>query len=408
MAIPVKMDDMSIIANNNTPAGSESPTVADDYLRAIQAVVRTTNAQGADIISAATTDIGAATGEFVNVTGTTTITALGTIGAGVVREVVFTGALTLTHNAVSLILPTAVNITTVAGDVGRFRSLGSGNWKCTFYSSLSKTGGNVTGGLNLARASIVQNATTMDLFALSNTIDGTGSAIVITAIVNAPQAGARRFFYPIVGTTITNNAMFNVDGAANYVSLAGDQFEFEAKTISTYNVHITLAAGNTNVVNLTTNQTIAGVKTFSSQPIVPTQSMIRLNTSNGYGSTNTVIPRFTNIGVTQGADITYADSATLGASLTINTAGVYGISYSANLASLAITGVSLNSSQLTTSIITINVNDRLVQTQSFTAGASVSCSVTLFLAAGSVIRPHSDAAVLTNPALHNFTITRVS
>ena len=146
MAIPVKMDDMSIIANNNTPTGAESPTVADDYLRAIQAVVRTTNAQGADIISAATTDIGAATGEFVNVTGTTTITALGTIGAGVVREVVFTGALILTHNASSLILPTAVNITTVAGDVGRFRSLGSGNWKCTFYSSLSKTGGNITGG----------------------------------------------------------------------------------------------------------------------------------------------------------------------------------------------------------------------------------------------------------------------
>ena len=35
---------------------------------------------------------------------------------------------------------------------------------------VSKSGDTMTGGLNLARASIVQNATTMDLFALSNTI----------------------------------------------------------------------------------------------------------------------------------------------------------------------------------------------------------------------------------------------
>ena len=55
------------------------------------------------------------------------------------------------------------------------------------------------------------------------------------------------------------------------------------------------------------------------------QSMVRLNTSNGYGSTNTVIKRYTNVVTNQGVDITYADSATLGASFTINTAGVYAI-----------------------------------------------------------------------------------
>jgi hypothetical protein len=97
------------------------------------------------------------------------------------------------------------------------------------------------GGLNLARSSIVQNATTMDLFALSNIIDGTGSAVVLAAIVNATQAGAIRSFYPIAGTTITNNAMFSVDGGANYVTLAGDRVDFEVITTSTYKVHITKA-----------------------------------------------------------------------------------------------------------------------------------------------------------------------
>lgn len=93
--------------------------------------------KGVDIASAATTNIAAATGDFVDVTGTTTITALGTAAAGVERTVRFTGALTLTHNATSLILPGGANIATAAGDVARFRSLGSGNWLCVDYSRAS-------------------------------------------------------------------------------------------------------------------------------------------------------------------------------------------------------------------------------------------------------------------------------
>jgi hypothetical protein len=89
--------------------------------------------QGTAIASAGTTDIGAATGRFVHITGTATITALGTKTAGVEREVVFDGALTLTHNATSLILPGAANITTAAGDTAIMVSEGSGNWRCLAF-----------------------------------------------------------------------------------------------------------------------------------------------------------------------------------------------------------------------------------------------------------------------------------
>ena len=85
------------------------------------------------IASAATVNIGAAAGNSISVTGTTTITAFDTIAAGAMRRVVFAGALTLTHNATSLILPSGANITTAAGDVAEFLSLGSGNWRCTHY-----------------------------------------------------------------------------------------------------------------------------------------------------------------------------------------------------------------------------------------------------------------------------------
>lgn len=105
---------------------------------------------------------------------------------------------------------------------------------------LLKTGGNLTGGINEFRSNITQHATTMDLFAVTSPAirDGAGSAVTITAIVNAPQAGAKRRFYPLVNTIITHGATFSVDGNATYTTLTGDCLEFEAITVSTFDVHI--------------------------------------------------------------------------------------------------------------------------------------------------------------------------
>jgi len=183
MPVPSSMSDLSTTAATNSPAGSESPTQGDDFLRAIQSIVRHTNYKGSDIASATTTDIGAATGEFVDITGTTTITGLGTVAAGIVRTVRFTGALTLTHNATSLILPSSANITTANGDVAVFRSLGSGNWKCISYvkqdgtaivtglaSYLPLSGGTLSGALTLNAGAT---------FASSNlTFSGTSNRII--------------------------------------------------------------------------------------------------------------------------------------------------------------------------------------------------------------------------------------
>ncbi|MDI1263156.1 MAG: SGNH/GDSL hydrolase family protein [bacterium] len=90
--------------------------------------------KGADIASASSIDLGAATGDTVDITGTTTITALGTVTAGKRRWVRFAGILTLTHNATSLVLPDKQNIVTEAGDTALFESRGSGNWKCLVYT----------------------------------------------------------------------------------------------------------------------------------------------------------------------------------------------------------------------------------------------------------------------------------
>lgn len=93
-----------------------------------------------DVASAATTDIGAEASQNVRITGTTTITSLGTVAAGTVRKVRLAGALTLTHNATSLVLPAAgANIAAAAGDSFEAISLGAGNWFIRDYQKADGT-----------------------------------------------------------------------------------------------------------------------------------------------------------------------------------------------------------------------------------------------------------------------------
>lgn len=67
------------------------------------------------VASATTTDILGAASQYVAISGTSTITSLGT-GANKTRFVRATGAFTLTHNATSLILPGGANIVAASGD----------------------------------------------------------------------------------------------------------------------------------------------------------------------------------------------------------------------------------------------------------------------------------------------------
>lgn len=100
--------------------------------------------QGTDVASAATVSLGE--GGYFKITGTTTITDIdfATDKAGRVGWVQFSGALTLTHNASTLILPGGANITTAAGDVACFISEGSDVVRCAVYTKAN--GQAVVGG----------------------------------------------------------------------------------------------------------------------------------------------------------------------------------------------------------------------------------------------------------------------
>lgn len=117
-------------------AEGQAPSSLNDSARALMVDVKAAlYNKGSDIASATTTDLAAASTEglFHDITGTTTITGLGTVAAGVWKVIKFEDVLTLTHNGTSLILPGASNITTGNGDIGIFVSEGSGNWRCVHY-----------------------------------------------------------------------------------------------------------------------------------------------------------------------------------------------------------------------------------------------------------------------------------
>jgi hypothetical protein len=76
---------------------------------------------------------------------------------GQFKILTFSGALTLTYNSGSLILPTSANITTAAGDVGAFVYLGSGNWKALFYAPATGAALSTT-GLNLGASAMGNSA----------------------------------------------------------------------------------------------------------------------------------------------------------------------------------------------------------------------------------------------------------
>jgi hypothetical protein len=116
------------------------------------------------VASAATTNLcsspvnTATAGASELISGTTTINSFGTnCPIGSVETVEFLGILTLTNSA-SLVLPTAANITTAAGDWATFIYAGSGNWINTAYlratgAPLSATGISI-GGASLANTAL--------------------------------------------------------------------------------------------------------------------------------------------------------------------------------------------------------------------------------------------------------------
>lgn len=243
--------DLSPRKDSSYDVGEDGLRFAHGFFDDVQTI------KGADIASATTTDIGAATGNFIDVTGTTTITGLGTVTAGTQRWVRFAGALTLTHNATSLILPGAANITTAANDRACFVSLGSGNWLCLAYQPAD--GVLIGGSATAAEVDRVADVSAR-LVAAGGTLSVTeashdGKTILLDtasgSVATLPSAsGSGAIFRFVVSTTVTSNDHIVQVAASTDDEFNGHMIQTDTDTSDTLVSYPALAADNFDTITM--------------------------------------------------------------------------------------------------------------------------------------------------------------
>ncbi len=196
--------------------------------------------ESASIATAATVNLDNASGDYVELTGTTAVTAI-TIEQGVQRTCRCAAAFTLTDGA-SLILPGGANITTAAGDVFVVRGESSSVARVVSYTKADGTavvgGGGIQGWVNFSGTgtvtirdhdnvtSITDNGTgdytivwdtdfSNDDYACIVHAGDTGQVSAVTRM-HTQQVGSIRFEVSELGGALTDTAFF-------YAIAVGDQ-----------------------------------------------------------------------------------------------------------------------------------------------------------------------------------------
>lgn len=167
--------------------------------------------KGSDVASAATLTLGS-DGNYFDITGTTTITAIASIAVGMVVKLHFDGALTLTHDATDLILPGGANINVVAGDEFEFVEYASGDWRCTGYT-LANGGSISRGGSPVGQCRLAKNGANIELtpFDGNEMLDGAGNVLIVPASTTLAATGLTidtdHFIYAYASSGSTVNTL---------------------------------------------------------------------------------------------------------------------------------------------------------------------------------------------------------
>lgn len=212
------------------------------------------------VSSATTVNLGVTTGNTVVITGTTTITSLGTAPqAGTTRTCIFTDVLILTHSA-SLVLFGATNITTVAGDRATFTATSAGIWELVgFFRQTGYTNGYLN-EFGIADGAIVKEK-------LGDACLIPSKAMTREAVTLADADSALSSFNMVYkGIFVSNNTGIHdrtTDTAGNII---GNLYSYQIGTAFDFNI-ISLAAFTDTIV-AGTDVTLVGDMTVSNESAV--------------------------------------------------------------------------------------------------------------------------------------------
>jgi hypothetical protein len=263
--------------------------------------------------------------------------------------------------------------------------------------------------------------------------NGDGSTRVAFASIGLIRGDAFSTVTDATGTLVTMNkagllvtsTTLQLTAAGVYVALiCGSESQIDmvssANGYGTATLSKFVAVGDT--IKVTSNGTLIGSNSslklsFQEQDIqvsvsniLPqfseSDSSVRVDTANGYGSPATRIRRFSNTRENLGTDVEYLDSASNGASFTAKTSGVYNINYSDRLTTASAIGISKNASSLTTNIASLGISEILAIESNFTDDVA-NCSAQVYLVAGDIVRPHTNGAATGSINLGTFTMSKV-
>lgn len=136
-------------------------------------------------------------------------------------------------------------------------------------------------------------------------------------------------------------------------------------------------------------------------------SEVIADSGNGHGSTGTKIRRFTNSSTT-GTAVTYADSATNGATFTINETGIYSVTYFDTTSASGYLGISRNASSLTNDVQNLALAEKVGVVYNFGTNVIQTVAVTLKLNAGDVIRAQTEGTANATGTSCVFRIAKIS
>lgn len=212
-----------------------------------------------------------------------------------------------------------------------------------------------------------------DTSTTSNTI-GVGSNLTFTVSLNKSFVGGQYLIIADAAAPTTNSIICQV-------------FSYTSTTLVVTPLYVRGSGTKANWI-------------ISQGPSTPTLtgggSIFHATTGNDHGSINTKFRRLTTV-VTNTAtnDLTYADSATLGGSITILKPGLYYVYYKDDDPSASANnfGISKNSSQGTTSFASITESTKWLSLSNRSTTVSLQGSRTGYLNAGDVLRMHTDGAM---------------
>lgn len=160
------------------------------------------------------------------------ITSIATVEVGAAIKLHFDGALTLTHHATDLILPTGANITTAAGDEAEFIEYATGDVRCTNYTRANgrplrraeyQTTNTTTGGTSIDFTSLPSWASKIYIIMVGLSTSGTSKPIIQIGTGGSPDTsgylGSGSLMAASVVTSLETNgfAMTDAWAAANIV-----------------------------------------------------------------------------------------------------------------------------------------------------------------------------------------------